>query len=36
MVAKPSSFFYGNIVNLAYDSWTKHSQFLYALNKMKG
>ncbi|KAI5349135.1 hypothetical protein L3X38_002022 [Prunus dulcis] len=31
MMAKPPYFFYGNIVNLAYDSWAKISQFLYGL-----
>ncbi|KAB1213789.1 DNA (cytosine-5)-methyltransferase DRM2, partial [Morella rubra] len=30
-VAKPPYFFYGNTVNLSHDSWSKISQFLYAL-----
>ncbi|KAF8401257.1 hypothetical protein HHK36_012189 [Tetracentron sinense] len=31
MVAKPPYFFYGNVVDVSHDSWTKISQFLYAL-----
>ncbi|KAM5577768.1 putative inactive DNA (cytosine-5)-methyltransferase DRM3 [Rosa sericea] len=29
MAAKPPYFFYGNVLNLPYDSWSKVSQFLY-------
>ncbi|XP_076914286.1 putative inactive DNA (cytosine-5)-methyltransferase DRM3 [Bidens hawaiensis] len=31
MVAKAPLFFYGNVMNLAHDSWVKISQFLYAI-----
>ncbi|XP_052203885.1 probable inactive DNA (cytosine-5)-methyltransferase DRM3 isoform X3 [Diospyros lotus] len=30
-VAKPPYFFYGNVINLSQDCWTKISQFMYAL-----
>ncbi|XVE65470.1 hypothetical protein DITRI_Ditri08aG0002400 [Diplodiscus trichospermus] len=31
VVAKPPYFFYGNVVNLSYDGWSKISQFLYGI-----